>query len=464
MSNNEHDLKMPSFGSDMKKGTLVQWLVKEGDHIKRGDVVAVIETHKGAIDLDLFEDAVIISLLVKEGEQIAVGEPIARLSAIEDSENTALPSKDVADTAPDPASIAADENINPNPASTTIAENINPSPASRTIAEDINPIPAPSAAEQANNNLTVPEGFILATPAARSFAEQQQLTLSSLFPGQIKKIVTLTMVEQAIKQKQLSQPSSVTAENTLKPADKKETAKVSAADKAAARPKKGFDKEAMRQAISATVTRSKQQIPHYYLRQRLDITALEGYLLQVNAKLAIDQRQLLAAPLLCAIARTLMDNQQLNGEYSEGRFVASEAVHLANAINLRGGGLVMPVIRAAQTLSPSQMMELLKQQVTHARNDSLVFSELSGGSFTVTSIGERGAEQMFAVIFPPQVAILALGSPHQEVMAVDGSIKIRSVIEASLAADHRVSDGRIGARFLYQLNQLLQKPQALWAV
>ena len=420
MSSNEHDLKMPSFGSDMKKGTLTQWLVKEGDHIKRGDVVAVIETHKGAIDLDLFEDALIISLLVKEGEQISVGEPIARLRAIKDSENTV----------PRPADVDSER------LSTATAADINPSPA----------FSSSTAADQANSHLTAPDAFILATPAARSFAKQQQFTLNALFPNQMNKIVTLAMVEQAIKQKHLSQQPYSTAENAVAPE------------------KKGFDKEAMRQAISATVTRSKQQIPHYYLRQRLDITNLEDYLLQVNAGLAVEDRLLLAAPLLCAIARVLMDNQQLNGEYIEDHFVSCETVHLANTVNLRGGGLVMPVIRAAQTLSPSKMMKLLKQQVTRARNGRLVFSELSGGSFTVTSLGERGAEQMFAVIFPPQVAILALGSPHQEVLAVDASIKIRSVIEASLAADHRVSDGRIGARFLYQLNQLLQKPQVLWTV
>jgi len=423
MSSNEHDLNMPSFGSDMKKGTLTKWMVKQGDHIKRGDLVAVIETHKGAIDLDAFEDALIISLVAKEGDQIAVGEPIARLRSIKNSENAA----------PDTANESA---IEPRNLSTTTAAVINPSPVST----------APSAAEQANSNLTAPKRFIVATPAARSFAKQHQLTLSSLFPNKMKKIVTLAMIEQAIKQKNISIKSPSLAEN-VKPPDKK-----------------GFDKEAMRQAISATVTRSKQQIPHYYLGQRLDITALEDYLLQVNARLALEQRLLLAAPLLCAIARTLINNTQLNGEYIEEHFVSCETVHLSNAINLRGGGLVMPVIRAAQTLSPPDMMKLLKQQVTRARNGSLIFSELSGGSFTVTSIGERGAEQMFAVIFPPQVAILALGSPHQEVMAVDGSIKIRSVIEASLAADHRVSDGHHGARFLYQLNQLLQNPQALWEV
>ncbi|HEY5716623.1 MAG TPA: dihydrolipoamide acetyltransferase family protein [Psychromonas sp.] len=421
MSNNEHDLTMPSFGSDMRKGTLTKWMVKEGDSIKRGDVIAVIETYKGAIDLDVFEDAQVLSLLVKEGEKIAVGEPIARLASINDSDKEVPPAVNIGGK----------------------------KSTEKTTPSATEPAPVLAPALSASGKLAVPKGFVLATPAARFFAKQHQLSLSALFPNQMKKIVTLTMVEQAIKEARPDQ--------SIQAASKKEST-----DKITAAPNKGFDQNAMRQAISATVSRSKQQIPHYYLRQRLDISALEEYLFKVNATLAVEHRLLLAAPLLCAIARTLMDNQQLNGEYSDDRFVPCETVNLANAINLRGGGLIMPVIRAAQTLSPAVMMEHLKQQVTRARTGSLVFSELSGGSFTVTSIGERGAEQMFAVIFPPQVAIIALGSPHQEALVIDGEIKIRSVIEASLAADHRVSDGRIGARFLYQLNQLLQKPETLW--
>lgn len=124
----------------------------------------------------------------------------------------------------------------------------------------------------------------------------------------------------------------------------------------------------------------------------------------------------------------------------------------------------MPVIRNAQLLTAALMMEQLKEQVARARSSSLRVSELSDASFTVTSIGERGAEQMFAVIYPPQVAIIALGTAHQEALVIDGEIKVRTIMEATLAADHRVSDGHIGARLLYQLNQKLQKPEDLWIV
>ena len=412
MSNPVHDLKMPSFGADMAEGMLVKWLVKEGEQIERGCIIAEIETNKGIIELDIFEDAVIEKLLLKEGEQVAVGTPIARLHSLSD---TAAPHQD------------APAEINVINEAETVADT-KPTPAITKVIPD-------------------EHDFILATPAARAFANKNKLSLHSVKAlNDNKKIITLATVE-AIQ----NEPSPTAQENvpqtTAAPLRKN---------------KAEFDKDAMRQSISETVTRSKQQIPHYYLSQRLDITALEHYLHKYNTGVAPELRILLAAPLLCAIARTLMKNNQLNGLYENNHFSPGNTVNLANAVNLRGGGLVMPVIRDAQMLTPASMMEQLKEQVSRARNASLRASELNGGSFTVTNIGERGAEQMFAVIYPPQVAIIALGTPHQEALVVDEGIQIRSIIEATLAADHRVSDGHSGARLLYQLNQQLQKPEELW--
>ena len=421
MSNTVHDLKMPSFGADMAEGTLVEWLVKEGEQIKRGHVIAEIETDKGIIDLDIFEDAVIEKLLLKEGEQVAVGTPIARLRSLSDAPATL----------PDSPSEAAiiDEAETP-------TDN---KPDTETTVEE----------ETTTETIPDRHDFILATPAARAFADKHKLSLHSARAlNADKKLITLAMVEAMHKE-----TASAVQENVAETATEQRPQ-----DKA------GFDKEAMRQSISDTVTRSKQEIPHYYLSQRLDITALEDHLHGYNAGVAPEQRILLAAPLLCAIARTLMKNNQLNGLYINGSFSAGSTVNLANAVNLRGGGLVMPVIRDAQMLTPVSMMEQLKGQVTRSRSASLRISELDGGSFTVTNIGERGAEQMFAVIYPPQVAIIALGTPHQEAMIIDGGIQIRSIVEATLAADHRVSNGHTGARLLYQLNQQLQKPEELWII
>jgi pyruvate dehydrogenase E2 component (dihydrolipoamide acetyltransferase) len=413
MSNTVHDLKMPSFGADMAEGTLVEWQVKEGEQIKRGHVIAEIETDKGIIDLDIFEDAVIEKLLIKEGELVSVGTPIARLRSLRD-----------APVAPELNSSEAE----------VITE-------TGTAADKI--ITDPTAKKEPEE-----QDFIKATPAARAFADKHKISLHSVKAlNSDKAIITLEMVEALQRETALTAQQSIT-----------ETIEQRAQSKA------GFDKDAMRQSISDTVTRSKREIPHYYLSLRLDITELEHYLHQYNAGVAPEQRILLAAPLLCAVAQTLMKNPQLNGVYTHNQFSPGDTVNLANAVNLRGGGLVMPVIRDAQKLTPIAMMEELKGQVSRARNASLRISELSGGSFTVTNIGERGAEQMFAVIYPPQVAIIALGTPHQEAMVIDGGIHVRSVIEATLAADHRISDGHTGARLLYQLNQKLQKPEELWTI
>jgi pyruvate dehydrogenase E2 component (dihydrolipoamide acetyltransferase) len=430
MSSNEHDLNMPSFGSDMRKGSLTEWLIKEGDHIKRGDVVAIIETSKGAIELDIFEDSQVLKLLVKEGDKVAVGEPIARLRSA-----TGTP---------------------------TITNKNNNLTTSENALDSITP-ETHTSKQAANKHLPIHKNFVLATPAARQLARHLQLSLSAIFANNNNRIITLAMVEQASQdQDSNSQFLSLTETPDKQVVSVEQNSDLDSLQHKPTHTKVGFDKNAMRQAISDTVTRSKREIPHYYLSQRLDITALQNHLLGYNNSVPVSQRLLLAAPLLCAIARLLITNKQLNGEYLEGQFQSSETVNLANAINLRGGGLVMPVIRDAQNLSVELMMEALKQQVARARNGSLVASQLSGGSCTVTSIGERGAEQMFAVIYPPQVAIIALGSPHQEVLVIDDAMHIRSVIDASLAADHRVSDGHIGARFLYQLNQLLQNPEGLW--
>ncbi|WP_051302935.1 2-oxo acid dehydrogenase subunit E2 [Psychromonas aquimarina] len=407
MSDSVHDLNMPSFGADMAQGTLVQWLVKQGDSIKRGSVIAVIDTHKGAIDLDLFEDAVIEQLLVSEGQKVKVGTAIARLRSLSGT--------------PPQAAV----------------------PAQSSTAPDTAPL-----SKQTDKRVTADgTDFIPATPAARAFAAQHQLTLSNLATEKGNEVITLADAQKALTKLPDAAPSQAPeAEEKIPPKQS------------------GFDKQAMRLAISDTVTRSKQEIPHYYLNHRLDITALEQYLQTHNAAQPVESRLLLAAPLLCAAARTLMNNKQLNGLYQEQQFFPGDTVNLANAINLRGGGLVMPVIRDAQNLTAQSMMQILKEQVSRARSGSLLVSELTQSSCTVTSIGERGAEQMSAVIYPPQVAVIALGSPHKQALVVNGSIKIRTVIIAGLAADHRVSDGHIGARFLYQLNQQLQKPEELWTV
>ncbi len=393
-------LKMPSFGADMAEGTLTEWKVAPGDAIHRGDVVAIIETHKGAIELDLFEEGLVDSLLISPGDKVAVGTPIARLR--HPDESIVVP--------PDTAAPVTEFPIEAPPKDAVPAA---PAAGPQTI-------PPPTGSD-----------FIPASPAARMRAHQQGLSLADIQgsgPG------------GAIRLQDLQSPTPIPAP-----------------------PAGGVDFQAMRQAIAATVTRSKREIPHYYLSHTLDLRRLEHYLSQYNRPLDAEQRLLLAAPLLCAVARTLRKHPPLNGLYEAGQFQPAAGVQLANAVNLRGGGLVMPIIRDAEHLAAPAMMQRLTELVIKARAGSLRHSELNGATCTVTSIGERGCEAIFGVIYPPQVAIIGLGKIHAAPLVEDdGTLVAASVMSASVAADHRVSDGHQGALFLHDLNHILQQPEALW--
>lgn len=438
MAGETHDLKMPAFGADMATGTLIEWQVEPGDTVRRGDVIAVIETNKGAIELDIFEDTVIDALLVDVGDEICVGASIARLQGAAQQPDNVLPdstqNKDE-QTAP----VAEPQQVETEPASETI--NFPEQSEHQTIINKTDITGADKEAHQKNIQSSTGNAFIPATPAARQYAREQHSDLSAIAAG-LNRPVTLNDLINA----------TVVASAQSDQAKPREGKPQSSGDA----------KQLMRQAISDTVSLSKRTIPHYYLSQRLDITELQAYTANYNTDKQVEERILLAAPLMTAIARLLAKHSQLNGVYIDDNFQPGQTVHLAHAVNVRGSGLTMPVIRNAEKHPAPAMMQVINRQVTEARRGRLPMSQLTGATCCVSSIGERGAEQMWAVILPPQVAIIALGSPHKEAVVVEGRVEVRDVVTAGLSADHRVSDGHIGAKFLYQLNQLLQQPEQLW--
>ncbi|GAA5215212.1 dihydrolipoamide acetyltransferase family protein [Corallincola platygyrae] len=422
------EITMPSFGSDMEQGVLTEWQVKVGDEVKRGDPIAVIETHKGAIELDAFDEGAIAQLLVQVGEQTPVGQPIAMLAEPGEEITSATTVDQKRETAPD---------------------------LDTSVAPDAPPakVPAKPIAPRAPNTAVATADFQPATPAARKLAAKSGILLSDIKGTGPGGAITLVDVEGLLA---IGGVSSVSA--TDSPSSEKTTESVPA--KAVAQ--SGFDPAMMREAISATVTRSKREIPHYYLSHTLDISKLEQHLAERNADVEPLKRTLLIAPLLSLIARALIKFPQLNGHYRDGQFVPSEVVDMANAVNLRGGGLVMPVLRQVDKSSMEALMQQLQAVTERAKQGSLKFSDLDNPSFTVTSIGDRGVESILGVIYPPQVAIVGLGCPRSDVVVVDGEITVSRVMTVTLSADHRVTDGHYGSRFLMEINKRLQKPEALW--
>jgi len=217
----------------------------------------------------------------------------------------------------------------------------------------------------------------------------------------------------------------------------------------------------MRRAIAAAMSRSKREAPHFYLSETIDLSASLRFLADENLHRSVQERLLPGVLLLKAAALALREVPELNATWQGEEAVRSERIHLGVAIFLRGGGLVAPALHDADTLSLDELMHAFRDLVTRARAGQLRSSEFSDPTITVTSLGERGTESAFPIIFPPQVAIVGFGRIVERPWISDGQIVPCPVVTATLAADHRVTDGHRAGAFLIALNRLLQEPERL---
>ena len=403
---------MPSLGSDMEAGTLVEWLKQPGDAVHRGDIIAVVETQKGAIEVEIFEDGVLDSTLVELGTEVPVGAPLANIRT-----NGEAP----AEAKPEPVTevpVAA------------------PPPAPEVPAKPPEaPEPAPASASPAQTEGARP----LASPAARRLAAEKGVDLSALTgSGPDGAIVTTDVLAAPPGSKSAPTPA----------AERKPRGK-------------GLDFAEMRKAIAAAMARSKREIPHYYLSTTIDMRAATDWLDASNAERPPTERVLPPVLLMKATALALKTMPEFNGFHSEDGFVPSEHVHLGSAVAIRGGGLIAPAIHDADSLSLVELMAALRDLVARVRSGGLRSSEMTDPTVTITSLGDRGVESVFGAIYPPQVAIIGFGKVLERPWVVDGQVVARPVVTATLAADHRVSDGHKGALLLTAIGNLLQEPEAL---
>lgn len=383
-----YEFRMPSLGADMEAGTLVEWMVKPGDQVTRGQVVAVVETQKGAIEVEIWESGTVERIAVEPGTKVPVGEVLALLRG------------------------AGEPAVRP-------------------------PMVSPPPAEPRAPSRITAEGRQRISPSARKLAEELGVDIAVVQPSEAGGVISRADVERAAR--------------AVKP------------EKAPAPQREAVSdwQSQMRKAIAAAMSRSKREIPHYYLATDVDVTRVTEWLAGENLKRSVAGRLLPVVPMMKAVALALREAPELNGVWVEGAFRPSEAVHLGMAIAMRGGGLVAPAIHDADRKTLDQLMADLRDLITRVRGGRLRSSEMTDPTVTLTNLGEQGVEQVFAVIYPPQVAIIGLGKIAERPRADDGTVVARRVITATLAADHRVSDGHRGALFLAALARLLQDPEKL---
>ena len=394
------EFKMPSLGADMESAVLMEWLVKEGDHVEKGQVIAEVETSKGVIEIEVFEDGIIEKILVEEETECAVGTPLAIIRSEEKV------SQERVSTVPE----STDESSEPK-------RTVEPREPETEPASSLQP----TAAEPED---TVSEERVKASPAARRRARELNVDLAALASGtdatiQLREVEAAAMVD-----------------------------KTPAVD-------------GMRQAIAKAMSRSNAEIPHYYLSTSINMTPALEWLTTLNAERSIQERILPAALLIRAVVRALMEVPQLNGFWQEENHQISEAINPGIAIALRKGGLITPALLNAQEMDLERTMQALSDLITRSRSGKLRGSEMTQQTVSITNLGDLGVERVYGVIYPPQVAIVGLGRITDAPWAEGDSLAVRKVMQATLAGDHRATDGHIGALFLEKLNDFLQEPEEL---
>jgi len=217
----------------------------------------------------------------------------------------------------------------------------------------------------------------------------------------------------------------------------------------------------MRQSIAALMTVSNREIPHYHLTHTIDLQQSIRWMKERNRELEMSERLVPAALLLAATARAARAVPELNGHWIDGAFRAADSVDLGLILSLRSGGLLVPVISGADVLTVEEMMARIKVLTRRARSGRLRGSDLVPPSITVSNLGDQGVDSVFGVIYPPQVALAGFGRVVEQPFAEGGLLGVRSAVVATLSADHRVSDGLRGGRYLDRIAELLQQPEDL---
>ncbi len=218
---------------------------------------------------------------------------------------------------------------------------------------------------------------------------------------------------------------------------------------------------AMRRAIAASMSRSKREIPHFYLGETIDMSNAIAWLAGENLRRPVPERLLHGVLLVKAVALALREVPELNAVWEGDEVVRREDINVGVAIALRGGGLVAPAIHGTDELTLDELMHAFRDLISRARSWSLRSSEMTDPTITVTSLGERGAESAFGVIFPPQVAIVGFGRLVERPWISEGQVLPCPVVNASLSADHRVTDGHRASAFLAAVARQLQEPEEL---
>jgi pyruvate dehydrogenase E2 component (dihydrolipoamide acetyltransferase) len=446
------EFRMPSLGADMDEGTLVEWRVGVGDHVRRGDIVAVVDTDKATIDVEVFETGIVEHLLVEAGVRVPVGTPLARITP----DSAARPATATSATPP---------TVEPRPG---------PSPSAtppESTQPEWTPVSVPVSGGPGRHQASV-----VLSPVVRRLAEARHVDLRDVIGSGPGHRVTRADVERAASSRAMAvrggtraspRARRTAAERGIDLAGIRGTGPAGAVlerdvpTRSAAVPAPSDRRTTARQATARSMERANREIPHYHLAMTVDLEPALVWLDERNAGQVPAQRMIPAVLLLRAVALAALEVPEVNGWWADGDLHRADGVDLGVAVALRGGGILTPTLARADLMSLAELMAGLRDVVERVRRGSPRSSDLAPASITVTNLGDRGAELVHGVIHPPQVALVGFGRVAARPVVHEGEVVARRVVTATLAGDHRASDGHLGSRFLAGVERLLSNPARL---
>lgn len=433
---------MPKLGFDMAEGTLIRWTVEIGQAIKKGDVIAEIETDKATIEIESTVEGTVLQLLAQPGEVVAVGAPIGYVGAPDEAAPQAAAPAPKAASAPQP-----------------------------TPAAEAAPAAAPAQAVPQPAAETGGDGFIKASPIARRLADERGIDLRRVkgtgpggritrkdienFPAEEAPAAPVTPVAPAAAPA-VSAPPPIPPE-APRPTMPTFTEVPSGPDVEI------IPLSRIRARIGQRLVESKQFVPHFYVTNEIDVAKALELRAQLNESISDPAGKITINDLIVkAVALTLREFPNLNSHYYGDKLVRHKRINIGIAVALPEGGLVNVTSYDADKTSLGTMAANHRDMITRAREGKVRPHEIEGSTFSVSNLGPFDVEHFIAIINPPEAAILAVGSARKvPVVLEDGTLGVGMRMKATLSVDHRVSDGVEAAQFMQKLKELLENPMRL---
>ncbi|MEZ5708915.1 MAG: pyruvate dehydrogenase complex dihydrolipoamide acetyltransferase [Blastomonas sp.] len=422
-------LKMPALSPTMEEGTLAKWLVKEGDQVSSGDLLAEIETDKATMEFEAVDEGIIAKILVPEGtENVKVGEVIAMIAGEdEDASDVSVEAKAAPSPAPAPEAQPA------------------PAPAAAAPA----PAPAPAAATGGGDR-------IKASPLAKRIAAERGIDLSTVKgTGPGGRIVKADVGDSA--------PAAAPAPAAAAPAASAPAPAPAPSEFKTDIPHTAEKLNNVRKVIARRLTEAKQSIPHIYLTVDVRLDALLKLRGELNAALAPRDIKLSVNDMLIkALANALMQVPKCNVSFAGDQLISYSRADISVAV-AAPSGLITPIITDAGSMAMSAISVKMKELAGKARDGKLQPHEYQGGTASLSNLGMFGIKSFDAVINPPQAMILAVGAGEKRPFVVDDSLQIATVMSATGSFDHRAIDGADGAQLMQAFQTLVENPLGLVA-